>query len=61
MGLFSKKTPEPSNREYRGGCSSHDMHGPARKTMKEADKDVWAHNKRMHGGKSVGGYVERRK
>ncbi|MET7752583.1 hypothetical protein [Micromonospora sp. NPDC005367] len=62
MGLFSKKTPEPSDHEYRGGCSTHDMRGPARKTMKEANKDAYKHGERMHGSKTFyGGYVERRK
>jgi len=60
MGLFSKKD-KGEDREYRGGCSSHDMYGPARKTMDDANKDVIGHNKRMHGGKSEGGYIERRK
>lgn len=59
MGIFSRKTD--SNAEYRGGCSSHDMHGPARPTFKAANKDVIDHNKRMHGGKNAGGYVERRR
>lgn len=63
MGLFSKKSQEPAeDREYRGGCSVHDMRGPARKSMKDANKDVYGHGQRMHGSKTFyGGYIERRK
>lgn len=61
MGLFSKKTVD-SNADYRGGCSVHDMRGPARKTLKAANKDATEHGKRMHGGPDFyGGYIERRK
>lgn len=62
MGLFSKKNEPTGDREYRGGCSVHDMRGPARKTRAAAEKDTYAHGKRMHGGPTFyGGYVERRK
>ena len=44
--------------KIRGGCSSCDMQAPKRDTVKEANKDIVAHNKRMHGGKSEGGYLE---
>jgi hypothetical protein len=44
--------------KVRGGCSGCDMHGPKRDTIRTANKDVLAHNKRMHGGKDQGGYLE---
>jgi hypothetical protein len=47
-----------SGDRIRGGCSSCDMHGPKRDTVEQANKDIVAHDKRMHGGKSVGGYLE---
>ncbi|MGW3854744.1 hypothetical protein [Micromonospora arida] len=63
MGLFSSKpkpgdTPPADGHKMRGGCSSHDMRGPKRDTFNKANADVIAHNKRMHGGKNKGGYIE---
>jgi len=59
MGLFSKGSKTPSGEAYRGGCSEHDMYGPARKTFKAANKDTYGHGDRMHGSKThSGGYVE---
>jgi len=62
MGLRGKgKKPQESG-EWRGGCSVHDMHGPARGNPKDAHKDTYGHGKRMHGSKTFdGGYIERRK
>lgn len=61
MGLFSKKSSNDDGAEYRGGCSDHDMHGPARGTFNAASKDATDHAARMHGGNNPHGYVERRK
>lgn len=57
MGLFSgrKQLEHP----VRGGCSTCDMHGPARSTFKKANKDAIEHGKRMHGRPDFyGGYIE---
>lgn len=60
MGIFSKKPEPASDYHYRGGCASHDMYGPARKTPKQASRDADAHTKRMHGGGNPSAYVEAR-
>ncbi|MEU4367573.1 hypothetical protein [Micromonospora chersina] len=61
MGLFSKNpanVPKPDGEKMRGGCSSCDMRGPKRNTLRAANKDVLGHDKRMHGGKNPHGYIE---
>lgn len=61
MRLFKSRPSSSSDADYHGGCSVHEVRGPARSTMKAADKDTHAHGKRMHGSASFyGGYVEAR-
>lgn len=61
MGLFgkNKNSNDSIDGEYRGGCAEHDMRGPARKTLREANRDANAHSKRFHGTyDNPSGYVE---
>lgn len=57
MGIFKKPTRDLGY-DVRGGCAAHDMRGPLRRTSEEANADIDAHNKRMHGRDNPNGYLE---